>query len=142
MKSFMAKTGEIEAGWCLVDATDQVLGRMATRIATILQGKNKPTYTPHVLTGDFVVVTNASKVKITGDKLDKRMVRWHSGYIGGLKEVVLRRYLDKHPERVIKLAVRRMLPKTKLGRKMIARLKVYAGSEHPHEAQAPVAIEI
>ncbi len=142
MKSFMAKTAEIETDWCLIDANDKVLGRMATRIATILQGKHKPTYTPHVLTGDFVVVTNASKVKITGDKLDKRMVRWHTGYIGGLKEVVLRKYMDKYPERVIKLAVRRMLPKTKLGRKMLSRLKVYAGSDHPHEAQGPVAIEI
>jgi len=142
MKSFMAKTGEIESEWCVIDATDQVLGRMATKIAMVLQGKHKPTYTPHVLTGDFVVVTNASKVKITGDKLDKRVVRWHSGYIGGLKEVVLRRYLEKHPDRVVKLAVRRMLPKTKLGRKMLSRLKIYAGSEHPHAAQNPVALEI
>jgi len=142
MKSFMAKTGEVEADWCIIDANDKILGRMATRIATILQGKHKPTYTPHVLTGDFVIVTNAAMVKITGDKLDKRMIRWHSGYIGGLKEVVLRKYLEKHPERVIKLAVRRMLPKTKLGRKMLSRLKVYAGSDHPHAAQGPVAIEI
>ena len=132
MKTFMAKTGEIAAKWCLVDAEDKVLGRMATKIATVLQGKHKPTYTPHTLTGDFVVVVNAAKIKLTGDKANMSMVRWHSGFIGGLKEVVLGRYLEKHPEKVVKLAVRRMLPKSKLGRKMLSRLKVYAGTDHPH----------
>jgi len=107
----------------------------------ILQGKHRPTYTPHVITGDFVVVVNAAKVKITGNKLEKRMVRWHTGYIGGLKEIVLGEFLKKHPDRVIKLAVRRMLPKTKLGRKMLTRLKIYAEEEHPHTAQNPVPCE-
>jgi len=140
MKSFMAKPHEVESGWRLVDAEGKVLGRMASRIAMILQGKHKPTYTPHVLTGDFVVVTNAAKVRITGNKLSRRIVRWHSGYIGGLKEVPLGKYMEKHPDRVVKLAVRRMLPKTKLGRKMLSRLKVYSGPEHPHAAQNPVPL--
>lgn len=142
MKTFMAKAEKIKAEWHHIDASDVVLGRMASRLALILQGKHLPTYTPHVLCGDFVVVTNASKVRITGDKLEKRMIRWHTGWIGGLREVSLGEYLEKHPEKVIKLAVRRMLPKNKLAKKMLTRLKVYAGSEHPHEAQDPKPLEI
>ena len=137
----MAKSSEVESGWCLVDAQDQILGRMAVKIAMILQGKTKPIYTAHVLTGDFVVVTNAEKVKITGDKLQKRMIRWHTGYIGGLREVPLDKFQERHPEQVIRLAVRRMLPKTKLGRKMLTRLKVYAGPDHPHGAQNPIPLD-
>ena len=138
----MAKTGEVEANWHLLDARDLVLGRMASKVAMILQGKHKPIYTPHVLTGDYVLVINADKIRLTGDKKNKKMIRWHTGYIGGLKEVVLGKYLKKHPNRVVKLAVRRMLPKSKLGRKMLTRRKVYAGSEHPHEAQNPVPLNI
>jgi len=141
MKTYMAKASQIDSSWYFIDAKDVVLGRMAARIAIILQGKHKPVYTPHVDTGDFIVVVNAEKVKITGAKMDKRMIRWHSGYIGGLKEVSLRRFMEKRPEDVIRLAVRRMLPKTKLGRKMIGKLKIYKGPEHPHSAQTPVTLE-
>lgn len=142
MKTYMAKAGDIDQKWYIIDAQKVILGRMAARVATILQGKHKPTYTPHVDTGDFIVVVNAEKVKITGQKMDKRMIRWHSGYIGGLKEVSLRRFMEKRPEDVIRLAVRRMLPKTKLGRSMISKLKIYKGDKHPHGAQAPVALDI
>lgn len=142
MKTYMAKAGAVEQKWHLVDARDVVLGRMAARISFILQGKHKPVYTPHMDTGDFVVVVNADKVRITGQKLDKRMIRWHTGYIGGLREVSLRRYLEKKPEEVVRLAVRRMLPKSKLGRKMLNKLKIYRGEEHPHGAQKPEPLEM
>jgi large subunit ribosomal protein L13 len=142
MKTYMAKASEVEKNWYLIDAQEEVLGRMAARIATVLQGKHKPVYTPHCDTGDFVVVVNAEKVKVTGTKMDNRMIRWHSGFIGGLKEVTLRRFMDKKPEEVVRLAVRRMLPKTKLGRQMIKKLKIYKGAEHPHEAQAPKTLEM
>lgn len=142
MKTYMAKAGTVEQKWHLVDARDVVLGRMAARISLILQGKHKPVYTPHMDTGDFVVVVNADKVRITGQKLDKRMIRWHTGYIGGLREVSLRRYLEKKPEEVVRLAVRRMLPKSKLGRKMLNKLKIYRGGDHPHGAQKPESLEM
>lgn len=142
MKTTMVKAADVQPRWYVMDAADNVLGRMAARVAVVLQGKHKPTYTPHVLTGDFVVIVNAAKVKITGDKVNKKMVRWHTGYIGGLREVVLEKYMAKHPERVVKLAVRRMLPKTKLGRKMLTRLKIYAGSDHPHAPQNPEPLEV
>jgi large subunit ribosomal protein L13 len=141
MKTHMAKASEVERKWFLFDAQDRVLGRMAVQIAVILQGKHKPIYTPHVDTGDHVVVVNAEKVKLTGTKKDNKVIRWHSGYIGGLKEVSLRRFLEEKPEEVIRLAVRRMLPKSKLGRKMFKKLKVYKGPDHPHPAQTPEPYE-
>ncbi len=141
MKTFMAKAGEVERKWYLFDADGQVLGRMAATIAKMLQGKHKPIYTPHLDTGDFIVVNNAEKVVITGNKLDQKMIRWHSGYVGGLKEVTLRSVMKKKPEDVVRMAVRRMLPKTKLGRAMLKKLKVYKGSDHPHQAQKPVPFE-
>ncbi|HHF08781.1 MAG: 50S ribosomal protein L13 [Thermotogae bacterium] len=132
----------VERKWYLVDATDVPLGRLATRIALILSGKAKPTYTPHVDTGDFVVVVNAEKIRLTGKKLDQKKYYRHSGYPGGIKERSAREMLAKYPERVIKLAVKRMLPKTKLGDKMLKKLKVYAGPEHKHQAQKPEAVEL
>ncbi|MEZ6196055.1 MAG: 50S ribosomal protein L13 [Planctomycetota bacterium] len=137
MKSFMAKSGSHVREWVLVDATDKVLGRMAAEIAQVLMGKHKPTYTPGVDAGDFVVVTNAAKVRVTGRKAEQKVYRYHTGWIGGLKEITFRRMMDENPERVIELAVRRMLPKNKLGRHLYSKLKVYAGAEHPHAAQFP-----
>ncbi|MEE9585014.1 MAG: 50S ribosomal protein L13 [Candidatus Brocadiales bacterium] len=137
MKTFMAKEGSVPKTWYAVDAEGKVLGRMATRIATVLQGKHKPQYTPHVDTGDFVIVFNARKVKLTGNKLKDKMYKRYSGYPGGLKTKPAGEVLEKHPDRVIRLAVRRMLPKSKLGEKMMKKLKVYAGHEHPHSAQQP-----
>lgn len=136
-KSFMAKANEIERKWYVIDATDKVLGRLATEVATILRGKHKPTYTPHVDTGDFVIIINAEKVRLTGDKWDKKLHVYHTGYPGGRKEVVYKELRNKHPERVIELAVKGMLPKNRLGRSMYRKLKVYAGENHPHEAQKP-----
>jgi large subunit ribosomal protein L13 len=137
LKTYIAKNDEIEANrrWYLVDAENQILGRMASRIAYILRGKNKPFYSPHQDTGDFVVVINAEKIKITGKKLDEKLYYSHSGYPGGQKIVSLEMMLHKKPERVIELAVKRMLPKNTLGRKMFKKLKVYTGSQHPHQAQ-------
>ncbi len=132
----------IERKWHLVDASDKVLGRLASRIALLLMGKRKPNYTPHIDQGDFVVVINAEKVKLTGNKLENKIYYHHSGYPGGLKARKAKEILEKHPERLIKLAVKRMLPKNKLGRKMLKRLKVYAGDKHPHQAQKPQMIEI
>jgi large subunit ribosomal protein L13 len=142
MQTFSAKAEEVERQWWVVDAEGQTLGRLATRIATILRGKHKPIYTAHVDTGDFVIVVNADKITVTGDKLDTIIYYRHSGYPGGLKERTLREQLQKFPERPIEEAVRGMLPKTKLGRSMIKKLKVYAGPEHPHAAQQPQALEL
>jgi large subunit ribosomal protein L13 len=128
--------------WVLVDATDKAVGRLATRIAMILQGKSKPEYTPYIDTGDNVVIINAEKVAMTGDKSDKKVYRHHTLYPGGLKEIEYQRMLKEHPERILKLAVQRMLPKTKMGKKMFKKLFVYAGPEHPHQAQAPVATDV
>lgn len=133
---------QITRRWYLVDAEGQTLGRLASRIAQILRGKHKPIYTPHLDTGDHVVVVNAEKVRLTGKKIDQKRYYKHSGYPGGLKEIPVRRMLEKHPERVIENAVRGMMPKGKLGRAMIKKLRVYAGAEHPHDAQQPVAIDI
>ncbi len=137
MRTFSAKPHEVERQWFVVDAEDQTLGRLATRIATVLRGKHKPIYTPHVDCGDFVVVVNADKIRVTGNKMDQKMYYRHSGYPGGLRSVVLRRQLETHPERVLEAAVRGMLPKKRLGRKMYKKLKVYAGPTHPHQAQQP-----
>jgi large subunit ribosomal protein L13 len=137
MRSYMANKATVEQKWFLVDAEGQVLGRLAARLATILQGKHKPTYTPHVDTGDYVVVINAEKVRVTGSKMTQKMYKRYSGYPSGQKQWPLAEALQRHPERVLEQAVRRMLPKTKLGDRMYMKLKVYAGAEHPHQAQTP-----
>ena len=126
----------------MVDAQGQTLGRLATRIATVLRGKHKPIYTPHMDCGDFVIVVNADKIHVTGQKLEQKTYYRHSGYPGGLRQVSLRRQLQVHPERVIEAAVRGMLPHNRLGRKMFKKLKIYAGPTHPHEAQQPTALEL
>ncbi|MDR0888859.1 MAG: 50S ribosomal protein L13 [Coriobacteriales bacterium] len=137
MGTYYAKNGEVQREWVLIDATDQVLGRVASAAAQILRGKHKPTYTPHVDTGDFVVITNADKIKTTGAKAADKVYYSHSGYPGGLKAEPFKRAMEKHPERIIERAVKGMLPKTTLGRAQFKKLKVYAGAEHPHAAQAP-----
>ena len=142
MKTFVAKEHEIEKNWHLIDASDKVLGRLATEIATILRGKKKPIFTPHMDAGDYVVVVNAERVVLTGNKLEKKKYYRHSGYVGGLKETTAKQMLEKKPENLIKLAVKGMLPKTSLGRRQLTKLKVYAGPDHPHEAQQPVKLEI
>lgn len=142
MKTYHAKPGEVQQAWHLFDADGAVLGRMAARIATILQGKHHARYTPHVDTGDFVVVTNATKVFLGGNKAEDRIHRWHTGYIGGLKAMPAGEMREAQPARLIELAVRRMLPKTRLGRQMLTKLKVYPGSAHPHEAQQPSTVDM
>jgi large subunit ribosomal protein L13 len=142
MKTYAVKASEIERRWWLVDATDQTLGRLATRIATLLEGKHKPTYSPHLDTGDHVVVVNAAKVKVTGNKLVQKRYHRHSGYPGGLKEESLQALLARKPELVIERAVKGMLPQNRLGRAMYRKLKVYSGAKHPHEAQQPTAAEL
>jgi large subunit ribosomal protein L13 len=141
VRTFTEKQAEIEREWYLVDADGQTLGRLASRIAPILKGKHKPTYTPYLDCGDFVIIVNAEKVRVTGRKLDQVFHHHHSGYPGGLRSVSLREQLGKHPERVLQAAVRGMLPKNKLGRRMIKKLKVYAGDAHPHQAQQPKPLE-
>lgn len=140
-RSFMAKGEAIERKWYLIDATDKHLGRLAVQVARILSGKHKPTYTPHVDTGDFVVVINADKVGLTGKKLNQSTINSYSGYPGGLKTMTYRQVLDRKPERLIERVVWGMLPKTKLGRDMYRKLKVYAGPNHPHAAQKPEQID-
>jgi large subunit ribosomal protein L13 len=142
MKSYWAKPDEIEKKWYVLDAKGKVLGRMATEIAMTLMGKKKPIYTPSIDTGDFVIVINADKFIVTGAKMDDKMYYRHSGYLGGLKERTLKEQLEKKPEEVIRMAVKNMLPKTKMGRAMISKLKIYTGSEHPHAAQNPEVFEI
>jgi large subunit ribosomal protein L13 len=142
VRTYSAKPQEIQREWFVVDAQGQTLGRLATQVATILRGKHKPFYTPHVDCGDFVIVVNAEKVRVTGKKLDEKIYYRHSGYPGGLKQVSLRRQLALHPERVIEAAVRGMLPKNRLGRKLFKKLKVYAGPTHPHQAQKPKILNI
>lgn len=137
MKTYSVKAGEIEHGWWVVDAADQVLGRLATEIARVLRGKHKPTYTPHLDTGDYVVVVNADKVRLTGNKADQKAYFRHTGYMGNDRFIPFRRMLEQHPERVIELAVKGMLPKNALGRQMRDKLRVYAGAEHPHQSQQP-----
>jgi large subunit ribosomal protein L13 len=141
VKTFTAKPHEVERKWFVIDAQGQNLGRLASRIATILRGKHKPIYTPHVDCGDYVIVVNAGSISVTGQKLEQKTYYRHSNYPGGLKQVSMRRQLQVHPERVLEAAVRGMLPKNRLGRKMFKKLKVYAGSEHPHTAQQPEAME-
>jgi large subunit ribosomal protein L13 len=142
MKTYVATPLDRERNWLLVDAEGQTLGRLATQIADALRGKRKPTYTPHVDVGDFVVVVNAEKISVTGSKLREKMYYRHSGYPGGLKSRTLGEMLERRPEEVIRLAVRGMLPKNRLARRQIVKLKIYAGPEHPHEAQKPQKLEI
>ncbi len=137
MKTFMASPSTIERKWYVVDATDMTLGRLASEVAKVLRGKNKPIFTPHMDTGDYVIIVNAAKVKVTGKKLDQKIYYRHSGYVGGMKETTLREMMAKKPERVIELAVKGMLPKGPLGRQMYRKLHVYAGPEHEHAAQKP-----
>ena len=138
MSTYQAKKGEIDAQWYVVDASGYNLGRLATRVATVLRGKHKPTFTPHVDTGDFVVVINASQVNLTGNKLDHKKYHRYSGYMGGLKSTVASTVREEDPERMIQQAVKGMLPKNRLSRQIIKKLKVYGGAEHPHAAQQPV----
>ena len=140
-KSYMAKPGEVAQKWWVVDATDKIVGRLASDIAMILMGKHRPTYTPHVDTGDFVVVLNAAKVALTGKKWEQKTYTWFTGYTGLRTETACKRR-ERQPEEIISEAVRRMLPKNKLGRKMLTKLKIYPGSEHPHQAQQPEPIEL
>ena len=140
MKSFMASPATIERKWYVVDAADITLGRLASEVAKVLRGKNKPTFTPHIDTGDYVIVVNAEKVKVTGKKLDQKIYYHHSDYVGGMKETTLREMLAKKPEKVVELAVKGMLPKGPLGREMYTKLFVYAGPEHKHQAQKPEAL--
>ncbi|WZL72599.1 50S ribosomal protein L13 [Clostridiaceae bacterium 35-E11] len=142
MKSFVAKPHEVERKWYVVDADGKTLGRLASQVASILRGKNKPTYTPHVDTGDFVIVVNAEKVAVTGKKMEQKLYRHHTGYPGGLKEMTYKQMLAKKPEDIIAQAVKGMLPKNSLGRQMFKKLKVYSGSEHNHEAQKPEVLDI
>ena len=142
MKSYMAGAATIERKWYVVDAADQTLGRLASQVASVLRGKNKPTYTPSMDTGDYVIVVNADKIKVTGKKLDQKIYYRHSDYVGGMKETTLKELLAKKPEDVINFAVKGMLPKGPLGRQMIKKLHVYAGPEHNHAAQKPEVLEI
>ena len=142
MKTYSAKPGEVAKDWHLVDADGKTLGRLASEIAKRLRGKHKPEYTPHVDTGDYVVVVNAEKVAVTGKKMSDKVYHHHTGYIGNLKSVTLEKQLADHPERVIEKAVKGMMPKNSLGRSMFKKLKVYAGNEHPHEAQQPQPLEL
>jgi large subunit ribosomal protein L13 len=141
MKTHTPKAEEIQRQWWVVDAADQTLGRLATEVARILRGKHKPMYTPHLDTGDYVVVLNASQVRLTGKKADQKAYFRHSGYMGGEKLIPFRRMIQTHPERVVELAVKGMMPKNALGREMRKKLKVYAGTEHPHQGQAPQPLQ-
>jgi large subunit ribosomal protein L13 len=142
MTTAMPKDDAANRKWLLVDARDQVLGRLATRVATILRGKHKPTFAPHLDVGDHVVVINAEQIHLTGRKMTDKVYRWHTGYIGGLREVSAERLLKTHPERVVEWAVQGMLPKGRLGRAMFKKLKVYRGADHPHAAQKPEPLAV
>ena len=142
MKSYMARPREVERKWFLIDAEGQTLGRLATEIARLLRGKNKPHYTPHVDTGDFVVVVNAEKVAVTGRKAEQKVYYRHSGYPGGLKKTSYEEMLERKPTEILRRAVKGMMPRTRLGRQQFKKLKVYAGPEHPHDAQAPESYEV
>jgi len=142
MKTFVAKEHEVEKKWHLIDARDKILGRLASEIAILLRGKHKPIFTPHMDAGDYVVVVNADKVVLTGDKLEKKIYYHHSGYVGGLKEIPAKEMLRRRPENLIRFAVKGMLPKNSLGRRQLTKLKIYAGPDHPHQAQEPEKLEI
>ena len=142
MKTYSAKKEDIKRRWVIIDARDQVLGRLATRVAHILRGKNKPIFTNHVDTGDFVIIVNAEKIRLTGNKMDDKMYYRHSGYPGGIKGITAREMLERKPDQVVRIAVKGMLPKNRLGSSLISKLKVYAGPDHPHGAQQPEKLEI
>lgn len=142
MKTYSAKKEEVRRQWVMVDAEDMVLGRLASQIALVLRGKNKPTFTPHVDTGDFVVVVNAEKIRLTGNKLDDKVYYRHSGYPGGIKSMTAREMLEKKPDQLVRKAVRGMMPKNRLGRQMLNKLKIYVGPDHPHQAQQPEKLTI
>jgi len=142
VRTYTPKPADVQRQWHVIDATDVVLGRLASRAATLLRGKHKPIYAPHLDTGDFVIIVNAEKVALSGNKLQQKRAYRHSGYPGGLRSVAYAELLSKHPERAVEKAVKVMLPKNRLGRKMFGKLKVYAGPEHPHQAQQPVPFEI
>ena len=142
MRTYSARPETVRRDWYVVDATGKTLGRLAAEIARRLRGKHKPVYTPHVDTGDYIIVVNAEKVRVTGRKMTDKVYHWHTGYPGGIKSITLEKLLQKHPERVIERAVRGMLPRTPLGRAMFRKLKVYAGPEHPHQAQQPKPLDI
>jgi len=142
VRTYAVKAGEIQRRWYVVDAQGKTLGRLATEVARILRGKHKPTFSPHLDVGDHVIIINADKIQVTGKKLDTKRYYRYSGYLGGLKSIVLREQLEKHPDRVLIHAIRGMLPKNRLGRAMLKKLKVYAGSEHPHAAQKPELLEL
>lgn len=142
MKTYVTKPAEIERKWYVVDADGETLGRLASKIAVILRGKHKPIYSPSVDCGDYVIVLNAEKIHVTGRRLDQKVYYRHSGYPGGIKAITLRDQLERYPTRPVELAVKGMLPKNKLGRKMLKRLKAYTGTEHPHQAQEPVELEL
>ena len=142
MKTYMAKAEEVQRKWYVVDATDLVLGRLASNVANILRGKNKPTYTPNVDTGDFVIIVNCDKVRLTGKKLEKKFHIYHRGYVGGLKQVQYKKLMEEKPEKAVLLAVKGMLPKNSMGRNQLKRLRVFAGAEHPHTAQKPEELVI
>ncbi|MCL4239440.1 MAG: 50S ribosomal protein L13 [Anaerolineae bacterium] len=142
MKTYTPRQDDIQREWFVIDAKDQTLGRLATQVAVLLRGKHKPIFAPHMDVGDFVIIVNADKIRVTGDKLDQKVYYRHSGYPGGIKSRTLREQLDRYPDRVIRTAVRGMLPKNSLGRAMIKKLKIYAGDKHPHQAQQPKAYEL
>jgi len=142
MKTFIAKEQELERKWYLIDASDKILGRLATQIAMRLRGKHKPVFTPHADTGDFVVVINAEKIALSGKKWNNKVYYRHTGYMGGLKQITAKKLLEKRPEDILRFAVRGMLPKNRLGRRQLKKLKIYTGMKHPHEAQQPEALEI
>src|SRR6516165_11005362 len=142
MATYMAKKGQVPQRWHLIDASDQVVGRLAVQIATILRGKHRPQYTPHQDTGEFVIVINAEKIRFTGKKMQTKTYQWYTRYPGGLKTVLARDVMQKHPERILEAAVRRMVPRTKLGRQQMTKLKIYAGPSHPHQAQQPVEFKL
>ena len=140
--SFMAKPGQVQQRWYLIDATDQIVGRLAVQIANILRGKHRPEYTPHIDTGEFVVVTNVEKIRFTGNKLNTKTYHWYTRYPGGRKTVTARELMDKHPDRILYQAVQRMVPRNRLGRQMMTKLKIYSGNSHPHQAQQPVEFKM
>jgi large subunit ribosomal protein L13 len=142
MSTFMAKAQTISRRWLVIDAADQVVGRLAVQIANILRGKHRPEYTPHVDTGEFVIVINASKVRLTGKKLQTKTYHWYTRYPGGLKEASAREWMDKHPDRILRMAVQRMVPRNRLGRQQMTKLKIYPGPSHPHQAQKPEVLKL
>ena|SRR5579872_4918935 len=142
MSTYMAKPETVQRRWLVIDATDQVVGRLAVQIANILRGKHRPEYTPHVDTGEFVIVVNAEKVRFTGKKLQTKQYHWYTRYPGGYKSVSARDLIETHPDRILRLAVQRMVPRNKLGRQQMTKLKIYAGPNHPHQAQQPQAFKM